>query len=137
MAGGVNRLEKRRDALVSEVQRRPGSIARAVAWHLAAGGTLALELSGRDLSNARVVVSGPSGSTTVPFTTGGDLATAQFVVVSLPAGNYDRLSFEIAPVLGLTSVDAKGLTVLRGGRLDLRGYRLLTAAPSVPKPGTP
>ena len=137
MAGGVNRLEKRRDALVSEVQRRPGSIARAVAWHLAAGGTLALELSGRDLSNARVVVSGPSGSTTVPFTTGGDLATAQFVVVSLPAGNYDRLAFEIAPVLGLTSVDAKGLTVLRGGRLDLRGYRLLTAAPSVPKPGTP
>ena len=125
LSGGVNRLEKRRDALVSEVQRRPGSIARAVSWRLASGGSLALELSGRDLSNARVVVSGPSGRIAVPFITGGDLATARFVVVSLPAGTYDRLAIEMEPVPGLTSVDATGLTVLRGGRLDLRGYRLL------------
>ena len=96
-----------------------------MSWRLASGGSLALELSGRDLSNARVVVSGPSGRIAVPFITGGDLATARFVVVSLPAGTYDRLAIEMEPVPGLTSVDATGLTVLRGGRLDLRGYRLL------------
>jgi hypothetical protein len=61
----------------------------------------------------------------LPFTTGSDLATARFVTVSLPAGEYDRLAIEIEPIVGLTTLDAKGLTVLRGGRLDLRGYRLL------------
>ncbi|MEO8620004.1 MAG: right-handed parallel beta-helix repeat-containing protein [bacterium] len=124
LAGGVNRLEKRRDALVSEVERRPGSIARSVTWKLAQPATLVLELSGRDLSSARVVVSGHGGTVRLPFTTGSDLATARFVTVQLPPGDYDRLAIEIEPIAGLTKLDAKGLTVLRGGRLDLRGYRV-------------
>ena len=128
MTGGVNRLEKRRDALVTEVQRRPGAISRRVKWALSAGGTLVLELSGRDLTSARVMLSGPAGTRTTPFSLGGDLATARFVTVAVPAGTYDRLSIELEPVPGLTKVDVKGLTVLRGGRLDLRGYRLLRNA---------
>ena len=118
-------MEKRRDALVSEVERRPGSIARAVKWKLTQPATLVLELSGRDVSAARVAVSGPRGTVRVPFTTGSDLATARFVTVALPAGDYDRLAIELEPIAGLTKLDAKGLSVLRGGRLDLRGYRLL------------
>ena len=124
-SGGVTRLEKRRDALVSEVERRPGSLARAVKWALPHGGTLVLELSGRDLSSARVVLSGTSGRTVIPFTIGGDLATARFVTVAVPAGTYDTLAIELEPIPGLTRIDPKGLTVLRGGRLDLRSFRLL------------
>lgn len=134
MTGGVNRLEKRRDALVAEVQRRPGTISRRVKWTVPAGGTLVLELSGHDLASARIVLSGPAGSTAFPFSTGGDLATARFVTVAVPAGAYDRLAIEIEPVPGLTKVDPKGLTVLRGGRLDLRGFRLLAAAATVVTP---
>jgi len=47
------------------------------------------------------------------------------VTVAWPAGDYDKLAIELEPIIGLTKLDAKGLTVLRGGRLDLRGYRLL------------
>ena len=50
---------------------------------------------------------------------------ALWMTIAIPAGTYDRLAIELEPISGLTQVDAKGLTVLRGGRLDLRSFRLL------------
>lgn len=125
-AGGVNRLEKRRSALVIGVQREAGSASRGVRWNLPAGALLVVELAGVDLATSRVVVSGPAGRLVRSFTVHGDLAAAKFVTLRLPAGRYDTLSIELEPMPGLTEVDLDtGLNVIRGGRIDLRGYRLV------------
>ena len=127
-SGGTSRVEKRRDALIVEAQRAAGSVARPVRWSLPNGGTLILEVAGRDLGRSRVVVRGAGRDVIAPITVGRDPETARFVTVDLPAGSYRQVSIELSPVPGLTSVDeATGLTVPRGGRLDLRGYRVVPA----------
>jgi hypothetical protein len=111
-----------------EAQRAAGSVARPVRWSLPNGGTLILEVAGRDLGRSRVVVRGAGRDVIAPITVGRDPETARFVTVELPAGSYRQVSIELSPVPGLTSVDeATGLTVPRGGRLDLRGYRVVPA----------
>lgn len=127
-ADGMKRLEKRHDALVMEVERRSGTALRPVRWNLPRGGTLVLEVSGRDLARATVRIRGSAGAVTRDFSAGHDLATARFVSVTLPPGAYESIVIELTPIPGLAQVDAKTLlTVLRGGRLDLRGYRLFSA----------
>jgi parallel beta-helix repeat protein len=124
---GMKRLEKRRDALIMEVERQAGAATRPVRWQLPKGGTLVLEVSARDLARAIVRVHGSTGTVTREFWAGSELATARFAAIPLPAGTYDSLAIELAPIPGLTQVDpATQLTVLRGGRLDLRGFRLFS-----------
>lgn len=124
---GMKRLEKRRDALIMEVERQAGAATRPVRWQLPKGGTLVLEVSARDLARAIVRVHGSAGTVTREFWAGSELATARFAAIPLPAGTYDSLAIELAPIPGLTQVDAATqLTVLRGGRLDLRGFRLFS-----------
>lgn len=124
---GMKRLEKRRDALVMEVERQAGAATRPVRWQLPKGGTLVLEVSARDLARAIVHVHGSAGTVTREFWAGSELATARFATIQLPKGTYDSLAIQLAPIPGLTQVDAKTrLTVLRGGRMDLRGYRLFS-----------
>ncbi len=121
----VTRLEKRRDALVIEVTRGGGTVARRVDWQLPAGGTLVLEYASRDLSSLHLRVTGDS-TIVVPIYTGTELATARVAIVSLPPGHYSALALELVPTPGLTRINAQtGLTELRGGRLDLRGYLVM------------
>lgn len=139
--GGITRVEKRRDALLIEVDRHVGSAARAVRWTLPNGGDLVVEIAGRNLGAARVVVRGSGRDVAKPFTVGSDPSTARFVIVSLPPGTYREIALELAPVMGLTTTDpASGLSIPLGGRLDLRGYRVIpargatetTASPAAP-----
>jgi hypothetical protein len=131
-AGQVTRLEKRRDALVVQVNREGGRISRPVTWDLPAGGTLVLEYATTDLDHVRLQLDGDS-VITLPVKAGGELATARFLPVPLPPGRYRAFTLELAPIPGLTRTDPKtGLTQLRGGRLDLRGYLVLPSpAPSM------
>jgi len=122
---GLTRLEKRRDALVLEAQRGSGSAVRDVHWSLPHGGTLVLEVAGRDLSDARVEVLGRGPAISRTFAVHGEIATARFVTVELPPGTYEGLRLQLTPIPGRTRIDAAtGLTVLGGGRLDLRTVRL-------------
>ena len=123
--GGLRRLKKRRDALVLEAERGNGSAARVVRWSLPRGGTLVLEVAGRDLAEVRVEVLGPGPTVAQRFEIASDLATARFVTVPLPPGTYDGLKVQLVPIPGLRRTDpVSGLTVLRGGRLDLRTVRV-------------
>jgi len=125
--GGVSRLEKRRDALVIEVTRRPGGVARQVNWELPQGGTLVVELAGRDLLPSTIRVTGDA-TLAAEYTANGDLNTAEFITLDLPPGHFTGLSVTLAPVPGLTRTSPKtGLTELRGGRIDLRGYLVMPA----------
>ncbi len=133
--GGVDRLEKRRDALVIEAERRPGTARRDVTWNLPTGGTLVVELSARDLTGARIVVVGTARTVTRPITPAEDMATSRFFTVALPAGTYRALALELQPVSGLMRPDGKtGLSVPRSARIDLRGYRLLPTLDPAPPP---
>ncbi|MCC6927918.1 MAG: right-handed parallel beta-helix repeat-containing protein [Gemmatimonadaceae bacterium] len=139
-SGGMTRLEKRRDALVLEVSRHAGRAARAVRWSLPAGGSLVLELAGRDAGSSRAIVHGDGATADVQrdFTLGSDPATAHFVTVALPPGTYRGVALDLAPVPGLTEVDPNsGLTIPRGARLNLRGYRVIPASPTTPPRPTP
>jgi parallel beta-helix repeat protein len=128
-AGLVNRLEKRRDALVVEVRRHGGNVARRVDWRLPAGGTLVLEYASRDLRSLRLRVNGDS-TIVAPVHPGTELATARVATLALPPGHYTSLGIELVPTPGLTRIDpTTGLTELRGGRLDLRGYLVVPASP--------
>lgn len=123
----VTRLEKRRDALVIEVTRRGGMVARSVDWQLPAGGTLVLEYASRDLRSLRLRVHGDS-TIVAPIYTGTELATARVAIHSLPPGHYTSLGLELVPAPGLTRINpTTGLTELRGARLDLRGYLVMPA----------
>ncbi|MFN8666677.1 MAG: right-handed parallel beta-helix repeat-containing protein [Gemmatimonadaceae bacterium] len=137
-AGGISRIEKRRDALLVEVDRHAGRAARAVHWTLPNGGDLVFELAGRHLGASRVVVRGSARDVKKSFAVGSDPATARFVVLSLPPGTYREVAFELSPVMGLTTTDpASGLSVPLGGRLDLRGYRVIPARAAAETPVTP
>ncbi len=128
-AGGVDRLEKRRDALVIGVERAAGTASRAVRWTLPSGGTLVLELSSRHVRAAKVTVTGRRGDVAQPIAATEDLATARFVVLTLPPGEYHRITIALEPVPGLTRIDeTSGLSVPQDGRIDLRSYRLLPAS---------
>jgi parallel beta-helix repeat protein len=123
--GLVPRLEKRRDALVIEATRGGGTVARKVDWQLPAGGTLVLEYASRDLISLHLRVTGDS-TIVAPIYTGTELATARVAILSLPPGHYTALGLELVPIPGLTRINAQtGLTELRGGRLDLRGYLVM------------
>lgn len=122
---GLGRLEKRHDALVFEAKRGSGSAARVVHWSLPSGGTLVLEVAGRDLAGARVEVLGPGPTVVRTFQVSSDPAASWFVTVPLPPGSYDGLKLQVVPIPGLRQIDrASGLTVLGGGRLDLRTVRV-------------
>ncbi len=125
----ITRLEKRRDALVVEAEGGAATIERAVKWDLGEkGGVLALELAGRDLQRVRVVAVGANGSVAEPVTPSGTLSAYTLVEVKLPPDRYRTLRIEIEPTPGLSHIQRNtGLSVLRAGRLDLRGYSVYPA----------
>jgi len=123
----ITRLEKRRDALVVEVSRSGGTVARTVDWQLPAGGTVVVEYASRDLRPLRLRVSGDS-TIVAPAYAGTELATARVATLRLPPGHYTSLEIDLVPVPGLTRINpTTGLTELRSGRLDLRGYLVMPA----------
>ena len=129
-SGGTTRLEKRRDALVLEMERVLGRASLAVDWDLrASGGRLVLQVAGRDLAGAAVVLQSDRGPVRRAIEPTGDLALFRFVVVDLPPGRYRELALEAMPHPGLSHLQRNtGLSVLDAGRLDLREYVLSPVA---------
>jgi hypothetical protein len=130
----VTRLEKRRDALVVEVEGGPGSVRRPADWALPAGGGLVvLELTTRDVARGRVIAGGPLGDHAVGFDGGDRPGRFRWVELPLPQGRYTALRIEIEPTEGVSHIQrSTGLSVLRGGRLDLRSVHLYSAPPADP-----
>lgn len=123
-AEGTRRLEKRRDALVMEVERTPGTATKPVRWDLPQGGTLVLEAAGETMAGARVMVTGADGTVhQAPIRIGPEAHQSRFTELELPPGQYVAVAVELTPVPGLTEIDgATGLRILVGARLDLRRY---------------
>ena len=138
-SGGITRLQKRRGALQLHVEEGRGSAAKAVDWDLSGGGTLVLEVAGRDLVNARIVVVAEADSVTGSFDVSADPATFRYVVVPLPPGRFSGVRVEVEPRPGLSrSVSRDGLFVVRAGRLELRTVAVYPAASVVlPPPASP
>jgi len=145
-SGGITRLDKRHDALRLHVERLPGSAARRIDWNLERGGTLVLEVAGRDLAGVRVVVYSGKDSVSRAFQTAEDLSDFQYVVVPLPPGRYDGVRLEADPRAGLShSQSADGLFVVRAGRLEVRSLAVyhstagsvLSTAAAVAGPSAP
>lgn len=122
-SGRTTRLEQRRDALVMEVEGGAGLASREVDWRLDGPGDLVLELAGRDVAAARVVVTGAAGAVSHDVAVGRDLVRFGLVTVPLPAGHYRRVTLEVSPRPGISHIQrSTGLSVLRGARLVLRSY---------------
>lgn len=129
-AGGLFRLEKRRDALILEAERNPGTASLAVDWALPDGGTLVLEAAGEALAGARVTVRGDGAPVTARLDAGAGLHHSRLTEVRLAPGRYREISLEIAPVPGLTRIEpTTGLRVLVPARVDLRRYAVYPPLP--------
>jgi len=133
-SGGTTRLEKRDDAMVMEAEREAGVAIRAVTWDLPRGGTVIVEVSGRDIAAGRLVAVGKQGDVAAPFTVAEAVSSFRFAVLPLPPGRYHEFRIEATPSAGLSHVIRRktGLEVLRAGRLWLRGYALYGA--ELPEP---
>ena len=90
-----------------------------------------IEVAGRDLAAAELVARSDQGEVRRRFDPGQDLATFRFVVLPLPPARYRSIAVTATPRPGLSHIQrSTGLSVLRAGRLDLRGYALYPAADS-------
>ncbi len=148
-SGGTTRLEKRRDVLTMEVEKVTGAATRAVDWTLAGpdSATLVFEAQGRDIDSVRIVVGSDRGAVTHVFHPDneqagdqakgksvavarglqltGRLHTFHYIVVRVPPGHYTSLSVEATPRAGLSHIKrSTGLSILRAGRLEFRGFAL-------------
>lgn len=153
-SGGTTRLEKRRDVMVLEAERTTGIASRQVDWQIAGpdSATLVLEVQGRDVDSAMVVVGSDRGSITHSFrpdddaspersamraaavarglALSGNLHTFHYIIVRLPPGHYTSLSVAADPRPGVSHVQrSTGLSVLRHGRLEFRGFALYPGQP--------
>lgn len=128
--GGATRLEKRNEALVMDIERGSGSARKDVRWNLPAGGQLVIEVAGRDLTGGRLVAVSSTGTeTAAPFVVSPNDYEFRFVSLTLPPGSWRQVRIEASPNPGLShSVQRKGryagLSVLKAGKLYLRGYSL-------------
>jgi len=154
-SGGTTRLEKRRDVLTMEVEQATGAATRSVDWTIAGpdSATLVFEAQGRDIDSVRIVVGSDRGSVIHVFRPdneqGGDQAkgrsaavarglqlsgnlhTFHYIVVRVPPGHYTTLSVEATPRPGLSHIKrSTGLSVLRAGRLEFRGFALYPGQPA-------
>ncbi len=128
MGGGATRLEKRRDALQLDVERITGSATRVVDWTVPdAGALLVIEVGGRDVTGGRLVARGETREAAVRFTVPADPNTFSVVTLDLGPGRWTEVRVEATPQPGLshTIQRATGLSVLRAGRLALRGYTVV------------
>ncbi len=128
MGGGATRLEKRRDALQLDVERTAGSATRAVDWTVPEAGALLVILgAGRYIAGGRLVARGETREAAVRFTVPADPTTFAVVTLDLGPGRWTEVRLEATPRPGLshTIQRATGLSVLRAGRLALRGYTVV------------
>lgn len=129
---GATRLEKRNETLVMDIERGTGTAAKPVNWQLPAGGRVIVEVAGRDLSGGRLVATSATGEASTTFGVSPTDYQFRFVSLPLPAGNYRELRIEATPSSGLShsvkrSGRYTGLSVVKAGKLYLRGYSLYPA----------
>jgi hypothetical protein len=130
--GGTRRLEKRRAALVMEVERVPGAAALDLAAEVPPeGGVLVVEAAGRDLEHVDLVARADTGEVRRRFTLPGDLRTFRFLVLPVPPGRFHGVAVIAAPRPGLSHIQRNtGLSVIRAGRLEVRSWALHGYAPA-------
>jgi hypothetical protein len=141
-----------------EVERSVGAATRSVDWTIAGpdSATLVFEAQGRDIDSVRTVVgsgrgqvvhvyqpdneqggdrvAGKSVAVARGLQLSGNLHTFHYVIMRVPPGHYTTLSVEAIPRPGLSHIKrSTGLSVLKAGRLEFRGFALY---PSQPAPAT-
>jgi parallel beta-helix repeat protein len=163
-SGGTTRLEKRRDVLTMEVERSTGVATRRVDWMITGpdSATLVFEAQGRDIDSVRIVAGSDRGRVVHVYQpdneqagdqSGGksaavarglqlseNLHTFHYVIMRVPPGHYTSLSVEAIPRPGLSHIRrSTGLSVLKAGRLEFRGFALYPgqAAPAAAALPTP
>jgi hypothetical protein len=126
--GGVLRLEKRAGVLSATLEKRRGGMYRPVTWTVGSDSALlVLELSGRDVSNVTVTVTGAANPVTRQVQLGAAPGTYSYVVLSLPPGTYNQLLLEATPQRTGWEIDpVTGFQELRRSRLELAGFQLLS-----------
>jgi hypothetical protein len=118
-----------------EAEGGAAAIERSVDWNLTeGGGVLVLEVAGRNILRARVVAEGSSGIATQLAELRDDPEDFTLVELTLPPDRYRTVRIELEPTPGLSHIQrTTGLSVIRAGRLDLRGYSvypLVSESPS-------
>ncbi len=138
----VQRLYKRRDALIAGVESRPGTITLPVDWVIPPGErvSLSLEAATTDIDSLEVEVSGPGRTLRRPVELTGDPALFRVTTLDLPPGHYTALALRVVPRPRVEKVGTRtGLVDLKPGQLHLRGWQLVRipspgAAPAAPAP---
>jgi hypothetical protein len=126
--GGVLRLEKRKGTLSATLEGRRGGMYRPVDWQIASDSALLLlEVSGRDVNNVTVTVSGAEHTVTRQVPLGAAPGTYDYIVIVLPPGAYNQVLLEATPQRTGWEIDpVTGFRELRRSRLELASYQLLS-----------
>jgi len=127
VGGGVTRLAKEAGTLVAAVERRSGAIASALDWDLSrgAGATLVLQLAGRDIAAAELVLESADGAVRLALEPGNDPAVFRLAALPLPPRRYTAMRIRLTPRPRVEKrVRDPGWTELKPGQFWLRGYDL-------------
>jgi parallel beta-helix repeat protein len=131
--GGVTRVEKIGRALHAAVERRPGSIGKAVSWDLrgaAAPATLVLALATHSLDSGEVRVFSPDGEFRQPVVLSNDPAVFRQTILQLPPRRYTAIVITLSPSPRIEKlVRPAGWTELKPGQFWLQGYDLYRPFP--------
>ena len=127
VSGGATGVAVRDDNLVVTVRRSPGSAAIGVDWDLTDGGRylLVLEVGGRGLDSASVVVRSSRGDLGSALPLAEAPSEFRYHAMELPPGSYSALELRAVPAPARLRTDPNtGLQELSSARLRLHGYRV-------------
>lgn len=121
---GAVRLRHINRSLRANIERGTASWSRDLDWSAGEDAEMAIEYTGRDLLDARVVVTTADGDVVAELTLPSPNRIG-LVTIPLPAGAYSLLRIEARADGGAVSIDPiSGLGERRGGRLDITRIRL-------------
>jgi hypothetical protein len=132
LTDGATDVAVRDDNLVVTMRRSPGSAATAVDWDLSDGGRylLVLEVGGRDLASASVILRSPGGNVEAELPLAEDPSEFRYHAIEVPPGIYSSLELGAVPAPARLQTDPRtGLQELSSARLRLHGYRVFNLGP--------
>ncbi|MDH3732866.1 MAG: right-handed parallel beta-helix repeat-containing protein [Gemmatimonadota bacterium] len=117
-AGGSMRLRHQDGALRAAVERGVAIWSLPIDWSVSGAAELTVEIMGRDLEDARVLLASDDGEVEGVLTLPATQDEVRLITIPVPAGRYRELRFEARADESAVRVDPlTGLGERRGGRL--------------------